>query len=467
MNGTDSRVERFLASLNGKHITFCGIGRSNAPSAELFASHGAKITVCDRRSREEMGEMGDRMEKIGATFHLGADYLSNLDGDIIFRTPGMPFFTPELTDARRRGLSVTSEMEMFFELCPCPIYAITGSNGKTTTSTILAEFFRAQGKNVHLGGNIGVALLPEIETIQPDDVAVVELSSFQLISMRQGPQVAVITNITPDHLDMHKDMEEYVNAKKNIFLHQNAFSQTILNADNPLTASFVPEVRGFAQQFSRRHAVENGTWLRSDGMLIYSRNGCNTELFPASDILIPGGHNIENFLAAIAAAWGMVSIDTMHKVAKTFHGVEHRAEFVRELHGVRYYNDSIATTPSKAIYGMLSMFPQKLILLAGGYDKLIPFDPLGPIVVEKVCRLILFGATADKIEAAVRNAEGYREGCPEIYRVQNMGEAVQKAYELAQPGDIVALSPACASFDQFPSYTVRGREFKQMIANLR
>ncbi|MDD6175778.1 MAG: UDP-N-acetylmuramoyl-L-alanine--D-glutamate ligase [Firmicutes bacterium] len=462
----DSRVEAFFDSVRGKRITFCGVGVSNAPLVEMFGKKGAKVTVCDRRSREQLGELGDRFEQQGVTLCLGDGYLDHLDADIIFRTPGMRFFMPELNRARRDGMAVTSELEVFFDLCPCPIYAVTGSDGKTTTTTVIAKMLEAQGKRVHLGGNIGRALLPLIEEIRPDDVAVVELSSFQLISMRRSPKVAVITNITPNHLDMHKDMAEYVNAKKNIFLHQNAFGKAVFNADNEITASFCGEARGQVLQFSRRHPVEAGAWLREDGMLMMTHAGTDTELFPAAEIRIPGNHNIENYLTAITAVWGDVSVENMRRVAQEFPGVEHRAEFVRELDGVRYYNDSIATTPSRTISGTLSLFDRKIILIAGGYDKKVPFAPLGPVVAEKVKTLILLGVTAPKIEAAVTGCAGYRPGCPEIIHVENLEQAVKTAHEIAGAGDIVSLSPACASFDQFPNFETRGEKFKEYVRAL-
>ena len=462
----DSRVQRFMDSLKGKRVTFCGVGVSNTPVAELFAQKGAKITICDKRSKEQLGDIGDRLQKIGATFHTGENYMANLDADIVFRTPGMRYYIPELNEARRKGMAVTSEMEMFFDLCPCPIIAVTGSDGKTTTTSIIAEMMRAQGKKVYLGGNIGVALLPLVEQIQPDDIAVVELSSFQLISMRRSPDVAVITNITPNHLDMHKDMQEYVDSKKNIFLHQTAFGRTVLNRDNELTNSFVDEARGQVFQFSRRGPVDNGTWLREDGMIMMRLNGVDTEVFSSKDIRIPGKHNIENYMTAIAAVWGRADIEAMHQVAMNFPGVEHRAEFVRELGGVRYYNDSIATTPSRTISGTLSLFDQKIIVIFGGYDKLVPFEPLGPVVVDKVKHAILLGATASKIEAAITGCPTYTEGNPSIHRVENLEQAVRLAHQLAERGDIVSLSPACASFDQFPNYETRGERFKEYVCEL-
>ena len=454
--------EQFFKNLAGKTVTFCGIGRSHMPLMKMFQEKGAIVSARDKRAFEELGENGRTLEQLGVKLILGEDYLRNLDEEIIFRTPGMRYHLPELESARKRGAVVTSEMEVFFELCPCKIYAVTGSDGKTTTTSIIAEFLKAQGKTVHLGGNIGRPLLPEIESIQPEDCAVVELSSFQLISMGESPDVAVITNLSPNHLDIHKDMQEYIDAKKNIFLHQNAFSRTVLNAGNEIIASFGPEVRGDCWWFRRGGAVDRGVWC--DGEQIYV-NG--EALMPLSQIKIPGWHNVENYMAAIAAVWGDVEPAVIREVAANFNGVEHRAEFVRELHGVRYYNDSIATSPTRVISGTLSLFPQKILMIAGGYDKHIPFEPLGPVVCDKVKTLILLGATAQKIEDAVRGAENYQEGSPEILRVETMEQAVAAAQAHAQPGDIVSLSPASAAFDLYPNFEVRGRHYKELVNGLQ
>ena len=454
--------EQFLTSIQGKTVTFCGIGRSHMPLIRLFQEKGALVSARDKRSLEELGDNGKALQERGVQLILGENYLEDLREDIIFRTPGMKYHLPQLEAARKRGAAVTSEMEVFFQLCPCKIYAVTGSDGKTTTTSIIAELLKAQGKTVHLGGNIGKPLLPEIESIQPEDCAVVELSSFQLISMRESPDVAVVTNLSPNHLDVHKDMQEYIDAKKNILLHQGAFSRTVLNAGNEITASFAPQVRGDCWMFRRGAPVERGVWC--DGETIYVHGQA---LLPISQIRIPGWHNVENYMAAIAAVWGDVEPETIRRVAETFAGVEHRAEFVRELRGVKYYNDSIATSPTRVISGMLSLFPQKILLIAGGYDKHIPFEPLGPAVCEKVKTLILLGDTAQKIQDAVQAAPQYQEGCPEILRVDNMEQAVAAAAAHAQPGDIVSLSPACAAFDLYPNFEVRGRHYKDIVNGLQ
>lgn len=454
-------TQQFFRYLKGKTVAFCGVGRTHMPLIELFQEKGAVVTVRDQRPLEKLGENGEILRSLGVELRLGEDYLQDLNEDIIFRTPGMRYHLPQLEEARARGCAVTSELELFFRLCPCKIYGVTGSDGKTTTTSIIAEFLKAQGRTVHLGGNIGKPLLPEIESIAPEDVAVVELSSFQLISMRESPDVAVVTNLSPNHLDVHKDMQEYIDAKKNILLHQGALSRTVLNAGNEITAAFAPEVRGDCWMFRRGAPVERGVWCDGENIYVHGE-----KLLEASQIKIPGWHNVENYMAAIAAVWGDVEPQTIRHVAETFAGVEHRAEFVRELGGVKYYNDSIATSPTRVISGMLSLFPQKILMIAGGYDKHIPFEPLGPAVCEKVKTLILLGSTAQKIQDAVMAAPQYREGCPEILRVETMEEAVAAAAAHAQPGDIVSLSPACAAFDLYPNFEVRGRHFKEIVNKL-
>ena len=457
--------KQFFQQISGKRIAMCGIGVSNTPLIEKFLKMGARVVACDRRSREQIGALADTLEAEGAELRLGSDYLENLEVDMIFRTPGIQFDLPELKKARANGIAVTSEMEVFFDLCPATIFAITGSDGKTTTTTLVSEMHKAEGKKVFVGGNIGTPLLPEIENITEDDFVVVELSSFQLISMRKGPDVAVVTNVAPNHLDVHKDMDEYVGAKKNILLHQNAFSRTVLNIDNDITKGFSDDVRGQKMYFSMNNPVKNGAWLSKDGYLNLSYRGISVPLLHKDDIAIVGDHNVENYLAAISAVWGYVGADSIVKVAHDFKGVEHRIEFVREVEGVKYYNDSIASSPTRTI-ACLKAFKDKLILLAGGYDKHIPFEPMAPYVVDKVKLLILNGPTADKIEAAVKADPNYTVGNPKIVRVKNFEEAVMVAHEMAAPGDTVALSPACASFDAYPNFVARGKHFKELVEKL-
>lgn len=461
----NEKVKMFFDSVKGKKVTFCGIGTSNLPLIELFAKNSADVYACDKKSYEQLGENAKIAEKAGAKLILGDDYLKNLDTDILFRSPGTPFYKEELEEMKSRGVVVTSEMEVFFDLCPCKIIAVTGSDGKTTTTTIISEMLKAAGFNVHLGGNIGKPLLPEIESISPVDFAVVELSSFQLISMRKSPDIAVVTNLAPNHLDIHKDMQEYVDAKKNIILHQNAFSKAVLNLDNDIANSFDKDVRGQVSKFSRRNTVKNGAYLNGT-TIVYSDYGRETSVMDIKDIKIPGMHNVENYLAAVTALWGIVTPEIMKKVAQEFSGVAHRAEFVRELDGVKYYNDSIASSPTRTALGTLSLYDEKIIIIAGGYDKHIPYEPLGPVICKKVKTLILLGDTAEKIKKAVTECGEYSENNPKIIMVNNMEEAVNEARENAVKGDIVSLSPASASFGLYKNFEERGNHFKDLVNSL-
>lgn len=458
-------IERFFNSIKGKKVAFYGIGKSNLPLIKMFSEKGAKVTACDLKNECELFDIIKRLKPYNIQFKLGKEYLNNLDFDIIFRSPGLKFYTPELIEAKNSGTIVTSEMEVFFDLCPCKIIGVTGSDGKTTTTSIIAEILKHSGKKVHLGGNIGTPLLPKIESVNEDDVAVVELSSFQLISMRKSPDIAVVTNVSPNHLDIHKDMSEYIESKKNIILHQNAFSKTILNLDNEITKQFKDNVRGLPLFFSSKNKCDNGTYIQKNN-IYFSKNGQSIPVLNISDIRIPGRHNLENYMAAICATFDDVNIDSIKTVAKNFAGVEHRTEFVREVNGVKYYNDSIASSPTRTICGTLSLFNQKIILISGGYDKKIPFDTLGSVIAEKVKVLILMGQTANKIRDAVINSSKFSSDQLKIVLVKNMQQAVLVAQENAIAGDIVALSPSCASFDLYKDFMERGRHFKEVVNKL-
>lgn len=461
-----SEIQRFFDDLKQKRVAFIGTGVSHNDLIALFRKKGIAVTICDRKTAGQMGDLYEKFAQMGVEFCLGDGYLDSLTSfDVIFRTPGMYFNHPKLIAAREQGAVVTSEMECFFDLCPCRIYAVTGSDGKTTTTTLISELLAKTGRTVHKGGNIGRALLPIIEEIQEEDAAVVELSSFQLISMRRSPDVAVITNIAPNHLDVHGTMEEYIESKTNLIAHQNAFSKTVLNMDNEPTNALSPMVRGVLTKFSRRSMPECGTFLDEEGWLCYRDRGTVTRVLKAADIRIPGVHNVENYLAAIAAVWGEVNAEQITEVAKSFGGVEHRIEFVRELGGVRWYNDSIATSPTRVLAGLRS-FDQKLIVIAGGYDKKIPFEPMAETVCERVKHLILMGVTAKKIEQAITGCAAYRPEDLKISHVASMEEAVQRAREIAEEGDIVTLSPACASFDLYPNFEARGLHFKRLVKEM-
>ena len=458
-------TKAFFDSVKGKTVAFIGIGTSNLPLIRQFAEKDANVVACDRKDFDSLGENGVKAKEYGAQLILGDNYLENIEADIVFRSPGTPFYKDELVKLRENGVVLTSEMEVFFDLCPCKTIAVTGSDGKTTTTTIISEILKAAGKTVHLGGNIGKPLLPEIETVGSDDFAVVELSSFQLISMRKSPDIAVVTNLAPNHLDIHKDMQEYIDSKKNIVLHQNAFSKAVLNLDNEISNSFSESVRGGLAKFSVKEKLFNGAYL--DGTkIVYSDYGKTTEIMDYRDIKIPGMHNVENYLAAISAVWGIADVETIVSVAKTFGGVAHRAEFVREFNGVKYYNDSIASSPTRTALGTLSLYDEKIIIIAGGYDKHIPYEPLGPVINNKVKVLVLLGDTAPKIEKAVKEADNYSDDAIKIINVTNMEEAVAAAAQNAVEGDIVSLSPASASFGLYRNFEERGNHFKSIVNGL-
>ena len=451
----------YIESLRHKTVAVIGIGVSNTPLLELLLAEGIRVTACDKRSREQMGEQAEHLEQLGCELHLGADYLKDLDADVIFRTPGLRPDVPEIAACVDRGAVLTSEMEVFFEVCPCTIIAVTGSDGKTTTTTIIAELLKAAGKRVWVGGNIGHPLLCEADGMLATDYAVLELSSFQLMTMKHSPHIAVVTNLAPNHLDVHRDMAEYVAAKENIFRHQSGEDVAVFNADNDITAEQSRRAPGRARLFSRQDEVADGVFLRGEDIVCRS-GGYERVVMTAGDIKIPGVHNVENYMAAIAAVDGLVPDEVIRDFAREFGGVEHRIELVRTYRGVRYYNDSIASSPSRTIAGLRS-FHEKVILIAGGYDKHIPFDVLGPEIVEHVKLLVLCGATADKIRAAVENAPGYEPGKPEILDVTPFTAAVEAARDRAQPGDVVTLSPACAAFDQFKNFAERGKFFKSIV----
>ena len=458
-------LKNYMQSLTGKHVTVIGAGLSNRPLIERLARAGIDVTVRDKADAASLGEFYTTYSAQGVKFCLGEDYLDGLDGDVVFRTPSFLPIQPVLEEATRRGAVVTSEMEVFFELCPCPVIAVTGSDGKTTTTTLIAKLMEAAGYTVWLGGNIGRPLLTDVDQIKPGDVAVLELSSFQLHSMTCSPDVAVITNIAPNHLDIHKDYQDYIDAKKQIFRNQKRGSRLVLNRDNAVTVACAPEAKGDVVWFSRQSAVEHGVYLRPDGMICANMDGAETEILPASELAVPGVHNVENMMTAFAAVWDRVSTEAMVSVAHSFTGVAHRLETVRVHKGVTYINDSIASSPDRTMAG-LACFDERVILIAGGKDKGIPFDSLGPAVCRHVKRLYLTGWTADKIKTAVESAVEYTPGAPEIFVIEDFKETILTAAAAAQPGDTVLLSPACTSFDRFRNFEERGNTFRKIVEEI-
>ena len=437
------------AKLSDKTVTVLGVGVSNLPLVTFLLEHGvAKITLRDKKPSPEALALAEAN-------HLpmisGDAYLSDLCEDVIFRSPGIMPTLPEIVNAVNNGSKITSEMELFFDLCPAKIIGITGSDGKTTTTTLIYEILKKAGYTCHLGGNIGNPLLPRLSQIKEDHIVIVELSSFQLMTMQKSADIAVVTNLAPNHLDKHTDMAEYVDAKKNIF--QFGATQTVFNLENDITKEFIQEN---SLSFSLKQQVKNGAY--SDGDTVYF-NG--KEVMKTTDILLPGIHNVDNYLAATCAVSSLCDLAYVKQVAKEFGGVEHRIEFVRELNGIRFYNDSIASSPSRAIAGLRS-FDQKIIVIAGGSDKNIPFDSYAKEVCERVKHLVVMGHTKEKIKSAVLNVN------PEfpISVAENLEDAVNKAYAQAEAGDVVMLSPACASFDFFKNFMERGHLFKEFVNSL-
>ena len=464
------KEQQELANLiKGKKVAFIGAGVSHKRCIEQFVELGAQVTLCDqKKSLDDFGDYADTLRRLKVNLSLGEHYTDGFAGqDIIMRTPGYEYYKPALQAALKAGAMVTSEVELFFEFCPCEIVAVTGSDGKTTTTTLISKMFEAAGRKVFLGGNIGAALLPQLADVTSDAVAVVELSSFQLISMRRSPKVAVVTNVTPNHLDHHKDMQEYIDAKRNILLYQKQPCRAVLGYENEISRSMQADCKGKQVWFTRLHDTDNGAFLRKeDGMLCMAEDGVVTPFLAQKDVKLRGLHNIENLLAAAAAVWGEVPVEAIRQVGSTFTGVEHRIEPVRTLDGVLYYNDSIGTSPTRTIAGLRS-FDRKVILIAGGYDKHIPYEPLAPEIIAHVKNLVLMGATGPRIEQAVRECSGFDEAALPIQHADNMQHAVELARAAAKPGDIIILSPASASFDLYPNFEVRGREFKKIVNALK
>ncbi len=450
----NTKLEAFKQDIKNKKICVVGIGISHLPLIEYLVTLGASVTACDKRTEAEMGETATYLKSLGVSLSLGETYLENLSGDLIFKTPGLRPDVPQLLAAKEKGIPVTTEMEVFLKLCPAPVTAVTGSDGKTTTTTLVYKLLSAAGFKTHVGGNIGKPLLPEIDSISADDRVVLELSSFQLQTMTQSPEKAIITNITPNHLDYHKDYQEYIDAKKNIMLHQNESNLVILNADNDVTAGLVAEAKGKVLTFSRRRAAD--VCLKET--MIYVQG---EPVLDIRDIRIPGNHNVENYMAAIAATYPDVSVDAIRTCAKEFGGVAHRIEFIRELDGVRYYNSSIDSSPNRT-KNTLAVFSQPVVLIAGGKDKGIPYDELGPAIRDHVKSLVLIGATADVI------AKVAEKDAPDVPRLfaKTYPEAVAMAKEQATAGDVVIMSNASTSFDMFKNFEERGNLFKELVNNL-
>lgn len=451
----------FKKFINNKKVAVLGIGISNRPLIDFLIELGASVTAFDKKEKDKIGDIADKFINKGVKLVLGENYLDFLEGyEIIFKTPSMRIDNPKLVKAKENGAYITSEMEEFIKYCPAKIIGVTGSDGKTTTTTLIYNILKEEGYKTWVGGNIGVPLFTKIMDINKEDRVVLELSSFQLMTMDVSPQVAVVTNLSPNHLDMHKGMEEYINAKKNIYKFQNKKDLLIINKDNSITLAMAREAKGKVIEFSRKTKLENGAYFDDGNLYLSNKVVCNKK-----DIIIKGMHNVENLLAAFCATMYDASVESMKKIATTFSGVEHRSEFVRELDGVKYYNDSIASSPTRTL-ASLRAFEKKVILIAGGYDKNIPFEPLADGGLNMIKKLILLGNTRNKIEEAFDNAMKVNGKNIPIFKADNLEEAVNIARKEADTGDIVTLSPACASFDMFPNFEVRGDTYKEIVSKL-
>lgn len=461
------KLTRYLSGLRGKKTAVLGMGISNIPLIRMLLDAGLSVEIRDKKPAAKLDEsLIDEFKKKGAGFNFGEGYLKSLNSfDVVFRSPGISPLTPELVEAETLGVGITSEMRLFFDVCPCPIIGVTGSDGKSTTTTIIYELLKAQGIKCHIGGNIGMPLLNRADYMDSSEYVVLELSSFQLSDMEKSPRIAVITNVAPNHLDVHKSMDEYIEAKKNIYRHQTKGGRVVLNLDNEITRDMAKEAGGRAVVFSRRERPEKG-FAALGGVIYKVKNNSLTGIIKVSDIKLPGLHNVENYLAAIAATDGLVETSNIRNVARSFGGVEHRLEFVRGFRGVSYYNDSIASSPTRTIAG-LNSFDKKVILIAGGRDKKIPFDTLADEINIHVKSLILLGETAETIGKAVRQSKNYCPDALDIHMCATLDDAVIKASGIAKPGDTVLLSPACTSFDMFNNFEERGRRFKEAVLALK
>lgn len=451
----------FKKFINSKKVAVVGIGVSNVPLIKFLVKLGANVTAFDMKNEEGLGEIAVEFKNIGVKLELGEGYLDKLTGfEVVFKTPSMRIDCDALVKVKDEGAYITSEMEEFVRYCKGKIYGITGSDGKTTTTTIVSKLLESQGYKTWVGGNIGTPLFSNIEEIEEDHMVVLELSSFQLMTMNSPIDVAIVTNLAPNHLDMHKNMKEYIDSKKNIFLHQNKDNILVVNRENDITYSFEKEAKGEVREFSSKRAISNGAYFENGTLYLEGKEVCKKD-----SIVIKGMHNVENYLSAFIATKDDVTIETMKKVAETFSGVEHRCELVREIEGVKYYNDSIASSPTRTLAGLFA-FEKKVILIAGGYDKHIPFEPLAEEGYQFIKELILLGDTKYLIKEAFDKIKEKKGIEVPIKMVNSLEEAVKTAKETACYGDIVTLSPACASFDMFPNFSVRGNKFKEIVNNL-
>ncbi len=466
MEYKNKKLEEFNKNLFNKKVAIIGLGVSNIPLIDYMYDKKAKVTVFDDREEEKIPkEIIKKIKEYKFETSFGKNNLSKLKGfDIIFRSPSCMPTKPELKEEAKRGAKITTEIEMLMEMCPAKIIGVTGSDGKTTTTSLIYEILKKAGYNTYLGGNIGTPLFTRLEEMKPKDIVVLELSSFQLMGMKISPHIGVITNITPNHLNIHKDYEEYIDAKKNIFKYQNENDIVILNYDNEITRNAAKEAMSKVVFFSHKEKLENG-FIVDEKIIKECEDDIRKHIIDTKDIILRGEHNFENVATALAATKTLVSQDIAVKAIKEFKPVEHRLEFVRELDKVKWYNDSVSSSPTRTIAG-LGSFDEEIILIAGGYDKNLDYTPIAKPIVEKVRKLILIGQTSNKIYECVK-AEAEKQNVKiDIYMCDSLKETITLAKRIAKPSQIVLFSPASASFDMFKNFADRGEQFKKLVNEL-
>lgn len=464
MEYENEKLIEFEKYIIGKKVAIIGIGVSNIPLIDYFYEKKSIVTVFDSREIGDIPkEILDKITNYTMKISLGKKYLSKLQGfDLIIRSPSCLPTTKELEEEANRGAIVTTEVELLMKMCPCQTIGITGSDGKTTTTTLISEIIKKAGYVCHTGGNIGVPLFTKLNEIMPDDKVVLELSSFQLMGMEVSPDIAVITNITPNHLNVHKDYEEYIDAKKNIFRFQNKNGILILNYDNEITKSCASEANGKVIFFSSKHKLDDG-YIVDEDVIKECDDNLRKHILTTKEIIIKGVHNYENICSSIAATRTIVELSTAVDVIKKFKGVEHRIEFVKEINKVKWYNDSASTTPSRAISALNAFDKERIVLIAGGADKNLSYIDLAKKILEKVDTLILMGQTAGKIFDAVKEEQQKNKKDIGIYMVDSLTQAVILAKRYSKPRDVILFSPASTSFDMFKNMYDRGEQFKKIV----
>lgn len=468
MEYINEKLIEFNQYLTGKKVAIIGVGVSNLPLIDYLHDLKAEVTVFDGKEIDDIDKrIVDKLVDFGMMFSFGKSYLDKLVGfDIIFRSPSCLPTVPELVKEAERGAIITTEVEMVIELCPGLVIGVTGSDGKTTTTTLIYEILKEEGYNCYVGGNIGIPLFTKIGEMLPEDIVVLELSSFQLMNMKISPKISVITNITPNHLNIHSDMEEYIEAKKNIFKYQENDGLVILNYDNEITRNCAEEVSGNVVLFSSKNKIPNG-YIVDDNKIKICENGLRRHVFDTKNMKLRGIHNFENACCAIIATKDLVKSETVNKVLTEFKGVEHRLELVKETKSrVKWYNDSVSSSPTRTIAGLNAFALRNIILIAGGYDKNLDYTILAKPIIDNCKALVLLGQTSEKIEKAV-NAElkKSKKDLP-IYKCESLKQTIITADSISQKGDIVLFSPASASFDMFKNFAERGDLFKQYVKEM-